>query len=168
MKRDSRTHHKGGTEDMPRENTLKTPRRDDIEMPNGEVLGYVKALLRRDQPELIGKLLAESERVRSDVAKWLAIAIIIKGSEFGDTKNASSPNENRAVELSSDIRKFIYRRLTALRNLMSYNSRDDRSKKVIEEVQDQYGIKPTRQQIAAFEAHITMRRHAGHNTESRE
>jgi len=146
MQRYSETH--------PKADTLKTPRRDDTKMPGREVLSYVKALLNRDQPELIGELLAESEKVRSDVAKWLAIAIIIKGKEFGDTENASSPNESRAVKLSPDIREFIYRRLTELRN-----SRDDRSKIVIEEVRDRFRIAPTRQQIAAFEAHITMRRH---------
>jgi hypothetical protein len=123
MQRYSETH--------PKADTLKAPRRDDIEMPDREVLSYVKALLNRDQLELIGKLLAESEKVRSDVAKWLAIAIIIKGKEFGDTENASSPNENRAVKLSPDIRKFIYRRLAELRNQRSHNSLDDRSKIVI-------------------------------------
>jgi hypothetical protein len=157
MQRYSETH--------PKADTLKTPRRDDTKMPSGEVLRYVKALLNRDQPELIGKLLAESEKVRSDVAKWLAIAIIIKGKEFGDTENASSPNESRAVKLSPDIRRFIYHRLTELRNQRRYNSRDDRSKIVIEEVRDRFRIAPTRQQIAAFEAHITMRRHAGLSTE---
>ena len=165
MRRDSRIHPKAGTEDKPQESMLKTPRSDDIKMPDSKVLSYVKALLNRNQPELLGELLLESEEVRADVAKWQAIAIIIKGTEVGDTDNTCSDNERRAVKLSSNIREFIYRRLTELRNQRSYNSRDDRSKIVIEEVEGRFGIKPARQQIAAFEAHITMKRHAGLNTE---
>lgn len=138
------------------ESSLKAPMCEHkIELPSKQVISYVRALRDGSNARLLEKLLAEPQGIKAEVSEWLAMAIMLKEIEGSDNLDSHPASNDKPGKLSSDAKEFIYARLKELRDAKVEYA--ERSKIVSQAVKNQFGIQPTRAQIAACEAWITMR-----------
>ncbi len=150
------THTKINAESGTEDSSLKAPKYErGIGLPSKQVISYVRALRDGSNFKLLEKLLAEPQGIQAEVTKWLAVAIMLKEIEGRDIRDSHPASNDKPEKLSAKVKQFIYGRLKELRDKNVEGV--ERSKIVSQAVKNQFGIQPTRAQIAACEAWITMR-----------